>query len=772
MRHEGFFRIRWLFNNLSLTQSSLLPKPLSCFHLPVRWPLLALLLPFTSCQEKDPWAGTPNIPTKISFNQDIRPLLTRECLQCHSEENAQAGLSLDRPSGVASVTSDNSPKKSLLWEKIVANHPVALPERDKAILWRWIKQGTPTEAHWAALPINPPSSRPPALSVDSTVDQQEFAFLARALFGRNPTPAEVNYNIQQQPPRGELIDSMMRQRNFADFFKTRLLLFSGARPVSAESVFAPYLRWLDTEIASPNFALDDFFRESLAGDLLPDSGQEGAIATAWTRIPHRAGIDSLSQRVAENLLALDITQPASPTDLWPSAAEVLPAFLPTFPPATIGDITIPPFLPVHTPQQYEALKVAQDAEPIAWQAAKVVPESATVNFVEWLAQEEPAVSIPDLAVAFSFDSASPLDLAPQPVASLRPPLTFAEGVQGTALAAPAQFEGLPLSSDRAFTFSFFLNLGQLPENESPLFYAQTTQGSPVGFRLNLSSDSLTITLLNGSSENSLAAKAQTLPQPGQWYHFAITYDGSRKAEGFQLWIDSQPIPLTTVNDSLYGIANAPAGHLRFQAPVADGPLPTLLDELQIYRSVLSEIEISNLRDGKALLAEVRDEFPREDLLFNYYLRSKSPVARDSIIRAVNASNEVSTLQDTALLVPIAGPTPTPDIRPTLPFYSLPMSSEPNRLGLANWLLDNRNPVTPRVLASRLYQMVHGVSLLPGEDISDPWQVPSQAALLDFLARDILVKEWNLRAILRTILLHPPQKTEPEVPHEFPAAVPI
>ena len=582
----------------------------------MRWLLLVpLLLPLTSCREKDPWAGDPNVPVEISFNRDIRPLLTRECLQCHSEANAMAGLSLDRPSGVASVVSDNSPKKSLLWEKIVANHPVALPERDKAILWRWIKQGTPTEGHWAALPLSTPATQPPALSTDSAVDQDEFAFLARALFGRNPTPAEVAYNNQYQPPRGDLIDSMLRHASFTEYFKTRLLLLSGANPVSIDSPFAPYLRWLDTEIASPGFALDAFFRESLAGDLLPSAGQQGAIATAWTRLPHGAGIASLSQRVAQNLLAIDLSQPASSNDLWPSAPEVLPIFLPTFPPAAQGDIATPPFLPVHTPQQTEALKVAQGEEPIAWEMAQEIPDSATVNFAQWLAQEEPAVTIPDLAVAFSFDSAIPQDLAPHPVATLRPPAIFAEGVQGTALAAPADFEGLPLSSDRAFTFSFFINLSALPETESPLFFAQTSQGAPVGFRLDLSATGLTIALLNGSSANSLTVEAKTLPQPGQWYHLAITYDGSRQAEGFQLWIDATPVPLQIVNDSLYGIASAPTGTLRFQAPVSEGTQPTLLDELQIYRSVLSEIEIAHLRDGKALLEAVRNEFPREDLLF-------------------------------------------------------------------------------------------------------------------------------------------------------------
>lgn len=724
----------------------------------MRWLFLLGLLSLVSCREKDPWAGDPTVPQNISFNQHIRPLLTRECLQCHGAEQADGGLRLDRPSGVASVTSDNSPKKSRLWEKIIENHPVALPDGEKAILWRWIKQGTPTEGHWAALPLTDPSTAelPPSLKPSEPASQSELASFSRAIFGREPTPAEINFCQEHQPARGDLIDSMMRHRDFNHYLGTRLLLLSGANPISPKGPFAPYLRWLDTQIANPSFALDDFFKESLAGDLVTDAGQQGTIATAWVRLPHRTGLDTLATRVAQSLLAINLTQPATPNDLWANAAETLPVFLPTFPPAAKGEIATPPFLPLHTPLQLEALKESLAKEPDAWEATREAPESATTAFAEWLAEETPAVNIPDLAVAFAFDEAPPVDRGPNPVASLPGPIAVAEGVQGMALAAPADFEGLPLASDRAFTLSFFLKISHLPEQETAIFSAQTEQGAPIGFRLTLSSQQLAVALLKGSAANSLAVKAATLPQPGQWHHLAISYDGSRQAKGFQLWIDATAVPLTITQDELYGIARARSGALHFDFPIKEKLPPTVIDELQIYRSVLSEIEIAHLRDGKALLEAVRDQFPREDLLFNYYLRSKSQAARSNLQRAISASNEVATLQDTALLVPVATATPLPEVRPTLPFYPLPLSANPDRLGLAQWLFDDRNPVTPRVLASRLYQMVHGVNLLPAADISDPWKVPADPELLDYLARDVLVKDWNLRGILRTILLHPPQ----------------
>ncbi|GHC56821.1 DUF1553 domain-containing protein [Roseibacillus persicicus] len=724
----------------------------------MRWLFLLSLLCLTSCREKDPWAGDPSVPQTISFNQHIRPLLTRECLQCHGAERADGGLRLDRPSGVASVTSDNSPKKSRLWEKIVENHPVALPNSEQAILWRWIKQGTPTEGHWAALPLTDPSTSliPPSLKPGEPVTDSELAFLARSLFGREATAAEMAYCKQHQPARGDLIDSMMRHRDFGQNFGTRLLLLSGASPVSPKGPFAPYLRWLETQISNPSFSLNDFFTDSLAGDLISEAGQQGTIATAWVRLPHRAGLDSLAARVAHGLLAIDLTRPDSPNDLWANASETLPLFLPDFPPAARGEIANPPFLPVHTPIQREALKEALTKEPDAWAATETAPETATANFAAWFAEETPAVEIPDLAVAFAFDEAEPGDHSPAPVARLRAPFALAEGVQGMGLAAPAVFEGLPLASAQAFLLSFFLKLSHLPEHPTALFSAQTEQGAPVGFRLDISTRGLEIALLKGSATNCLAVDALTLPQPGHWHHLAIGYDGSRQAKGLQLWIDAKPIPLTIVHDELYGIARAKGGEMRFQFPAMEELAPTVIDELQVYRDVLSEIEIAHLRDGRALLEAVRDEFPREDLLFNYYLRSKSQAARSNRQRAVSASNEVATLQDTALLVPVAEATPSPEVRPTLPFYPLPLTADPDRLGFAQWLFDDRNPITPRVMAARLYQMIHGVNLLPEKDISDPWQVPADPALLDYLARDVLVKDWNLRGILRTILLHPPQ----------------
>ncbi|MBK1834654.1 DUF1553 domain-containing protein [Roseibacillus ishigakijimensis] len=744
-----------------LTQGGLCQRHRACLALPVRWlPLLFLLL-LSSCQEKDPWAGDPSVPVKISFNQHLRPLFTRECLSCHRGEDAQGGFSLDRAVDVAGLTTENSPRKSLLWEKISDGHPRPLPEQEQALIWRWIKQGAETESHWASLPLSEPTGAilPPSLPPTEEVDGEELAFLTRSLFGREPTPEEESYLARNQPPRGLLIETMMRQPAFARFFKSRLLLLSGTAPVSSKGPFAPYLRWLDNDLARPDFALDDFLRRALGGDLLAEGGEEGTLASAWVRLPHRAGVTTLAERVATSFLALNPGEEPCDGDLWADAGLVLGAYLPDFPTALEEGPLQSPLLPLYTAAGHQQMGQASARERDLWEQAEIVPSSVDEGFPGWLALGDAPATIPDLLHSFSFDESAPRDHSPTGGARLLLTPALAGGVQGTAMVGPAVFSHLPLTSDRAFTLSFFIKASHLPDKEENLLWLQGPTHRPDGFQLSLSPHSLRLAFVSEENDATLAASASVLPQPAHWHHLALTYDGSRRAEGLGLWIDARPIELTVEEDRLFGVLGGPENivKLRYPAP-PEGQEPTLFDELQIYGEVLSAIEIAHLRDGQSLWQEIRAEHPREDLLYRYYQRAIDPDSRQARQAAVAASRAVAQLQEQALLVPVAEATPPPALRPPLPFLSLAVTAEANRLGLADWLVDPRNPVTPRVLASRLYQMIHGIALLPGDDISDPWQVPARAELLDHLARELVNQEWNLRAILRLILLHPPQES--------------
>lgn len=77
----------------------------------------------------------------------------------------------------------------------------------------------------------------------------------------------------------------------------------------------------------------------------------------------------------------------------------------------------------------------------------------------------------------------------------------------------------------------------------------------------------------------------------------------------------------------------------------------------------------------------------------------------------------------------------------------------NRLGLAKWLFDPKNPLTARVFVNRIWQELFGQGLVstPG-DFGMQGDLPVNQPLLDWLAVDFMESGWDIQALLRTIVL--------------------
>lgn len=96
----------------------------------------------------------------------------------------------------------------------------------------------------------------------------------------------------------------------------------------------------------------------------------------------------------------------------------------------------------------------------------------------------------------------------------------------------------------------------------------------------------------------------------------------------------------------------------------------------------------------------------------------------------------------------------------------------DRLGLARWLVDRRNPLTARVAVNRLWQMLWGAGLVrTPEDFGLQGERPTHPELLDWLAVEHVERGWDTKGLLKQIVLSAAYRQSSNVTAELLAADP-
>ena len=290
----------------------------------------------------------------VSYNKDIRPLLSDRCFTCHGPDinKMKAGLRLDMPTSAFAELPKNkghyaivpgSPEKSELIKRIESTDPnIVMPQPEShlskltvaeiKIFKRWIKEGAKYEKHWAF--VSPQKSSLPKIDNEKWVKNEIDYFIAEKMEEKGLSPNEqakkenlikrVYIDLNGLPPTYEelqywtknnnenwytqLIDQVMKKPAYGE--KMSLLWLDLARYSDSYGYQDDNIRtqwpWRDWVINAfnRNIHYDEFLRQQIAGDLMPNSNKETILATAFFRnhkYTEEGGVIEEEYRVTNNI---------------------------------------------------------------------------------------------------------------------------------------------------------------------------------------------------------------------------------------------------------------------------------------------------------------------------------------------------------------------------------------------------------------------------------------------------------------------------------------
>ena len=748
--------------------------------------------------------------------------------------DTKEGAFAERKSGRAIVAGD--PAASLIWQRIEhenagkrmppAYSHKSITSEQKATLKLWIEQGAPWTEHWAF--TAPVRRDPPPVQKQDWARNPIDRFILAKLEAANLSPApeadrrtlarRLSFDLTGLPPDPSIVEAFLRDQapdayeKLVDQFlaapqygehRARYWL-DAARYADTHGIHIdnfreiwPYRDWV-IRAFNQNKKFDQFTVEQIAGDLLPNRTLEQWVATGFHRCNATTNEGGVIPEEFEAIYAKDRVDTTGAVFMGLTIGC-----------ATCHDHKFDPILQKEVYQMAAFFRNTtqkvmdgniRDTPPIIF-----VPPTGEEARWEKLVAEEKSLRGDDRKQARAeslerFYKANPnLDVAPPNPTNdeafvLTEKLHRAPGVEWKPGPRGPQLEffakgkvSIPgvgaLSADKPFTIATWF---YLPQNKSaqvlashviPRDKGDNPKEERNGWILDLDDTRIRFALVGELKKDRVTIRTREQLKRGTWNHVAVSYDGTRRWDGFKLYLNGEPAEPISANEW-----RPLSGQIDNNLPLMFGSTGTDRDfnggALQDFRIIKRDIT----DEEASLLAAWHDfEQARHKPASEWTAIEKSAVATyyrvrlDTTAKAQAEAYEKLAVEKLALQrrggqthVQVEKPEPpfahvlfrgmydaprekvTPDVPSVLP----PMAPDlpRNRLGLARWLTAPENPLLSRVTVNRFWQEIFGTGIVKtAEDFGSQGEAPSHPELLDWLAVEFRESGWDVKHFFKLIV---------------------
>ncbi|MCO6455694.1 MAG: PSD1 domain-containing protein [Pirellulaceae bacterium] len=747
----------------------------------------------------------------IAFNRDIRPLLSDKCFSCHGPDAAQrkADLRLDLEADAKAVAIvPGSPADSELWARVSSDDDeLRMPPPDSGksltaaeidLLKRWIAAGAPYERHWSFIPPSRPAlpESPPAVRQLQPIDRFVLARLERErlsfspaadrhtllrrisldLTGLPPTPAEIQDFLADTSDNAweKVVDRLLRSDRYGEQMARHWL--DAARYADTNGYQYDLEReqwvWRDWVIHAfnTNMPFDRFTIEQLAGDLLPEASDQQKLATAFHRnhpITIEGGVIDEEYRteyvvdrvVTTSTVWLGLTMLCGRCHdhkYDPIQQEEFYRFFAFFNQVPERGLQgFDPKLKVASPLRDAASQRIERELQLAEQELNEQLAGQADQLASWERQLAELAGTPwQTVVPRSMKSEGGATLTVQPDQS----------VLASGASPDLERYDLELDADRPI---HAIRLEAL--TDASLAGGGTGRASNGNFVLS----EFQLAVSNSDAPEQFAPRriaSATADYSQQGYPIADAIDGRIDRAGWAVDGNTKRENRSAVFTLAEPLEPSQAGRLRiqlhhrwggnhsigrFRLAVATRPVSDLPADVAALVRIPAE---QRTAPQQRQLREVLAERYGNDALRATVARIRQLTAerdqRDQV-PATMVMAELPAPRATHVLFRGEYDKPRQAVTPGTPAALPPMpdGAPGNRLGLARWIVMPNHPLTARVAVNRFWQRLFGQGIVKTtEDFGSQGEWPSHPELLDWLAVDFVESGWDVKSLLKQIVM--------------------